>query len=522
MNHHKICIEELSVLEDVKILADHNSKLPWKVIIADDEPEIHSVTRLVLGDFEFAGRKLKFLSAYTGAETCKLIEENPDTALLLLDVVMESESAGLRVVRYIRNELKNPFIRIILRTGQPGQAPEREIISTYDINDYKEKTDLTSERLYTTVMASLRTYKDLQMIERNRRSLERIVKVSPEILQYNSLKQLANELLLQLSALLTLENSNFTTEQDSIFVIWDRDEPFCLAAQGRFRSARMKVLSDVVPAEVNDVILRVVDEGIDHFDQNSYCCAFTSANGVRHAIYLRSSYLFKQQDLELLQLFSATAASWVENIHLNKEIEATQTEIIDTLGEMIECRFREMGKHVRRVSAYACLLAVKAGLSKRDAEILKFASPIHDVGKIGIPDEILKKPGSLSKKEFEIMKTHTLIGYNILKNSDRPILKQAAIIALQHHERWDGKGYPKGLAGKNIDIAGRIIRIVDVFDALSHKRVYKTAWDLDKIKDYLSRESGSQFDPQLIKLFLDNIDEFLAIRDQYPDDVKQL
>lgn len=137
---------------------DVTNNQAWKIIIADDEPEVHTVTRLVLRDFSFKERPLLFLSAYSGEETQRLIEEHPDTALLLLDVVMETDHAGLEVVKYIRDTLKNTFVRIILRTGQPGQAPERKVISTYDINDYKDKTELTSDRLYTTVMASLRAY----------------------------------------------------------------------------------------------------------------------------------------------------------------------------------------------------------------------------------------------------------------------------------------------------------------------------------------------------------------------------
>ncbi len=226
----------------------------------------------------------------------------------------------------------------------------------------------------------------------------------------------------------------------------------------------------------------------------------------------------EEQDYELIRLFIATAAAAFENIHLNKELEATHREIIDTLGEMIECRFREMGNHVKRVAAFAQLLALKAGMDAKDAEILRFASPMHDIGKIGIPDVILKKPGRLTAEEFDVMKQHTSIGYNILKGSDRKILKYGATIALQHHERWDGLGYPNGLTGEEIHIIGRILRLVDVFDALGNERVYKKAWDLVEIVDYLKEERGKQFDPNLVDIFLENIEEFVEIKKQYPDE----
>ncbi|MBN1880119.1 DUF3369 domain-containing protein [bacterium] len=500
---------------------EHDEKRsPWKVIIADDEPEIHSVTRLVLDDFQFDNRRLVFLSAFSGNETCALIRENPDTALLLLDVVMESEHAGLDVVKYIRETLKNGFVRIILRTGQPGQAPERKVISTYDINDYKDKTELTTDRLYTTIMASLRAYRDLQRIERNRKSLESIVATSPKILGFQSQGQLAQEVLNQLTGLLSLENGSPQKKTSSAFIIWDREEPFCLAGTGRFAEKIRQSLTGLECQAFRTRVMMAMDSGEQLFDDRSYAGFFRTLNGVRHVVYIESHRKLEDQDYELIRLFISTTAAAFENIHLNKELEATHREIIDTLGEMIECRFREMGNHVKRVAAFAQLLALKTGMNEKDAEILRFASPMHDIGKIGIPDIILKKPGRLTPDEFEVMKQHTMIGYNILKGSDRQILKYGATIALQHHERWDGLGYPNGLKGEQIHIIGRIIRLVDVFDALGNERVYKKAWELDEIVSYLIEERGTQFDPKLVDIFLENIGEFVEIKKQYPDETQ--
>lgn len=513
--------QSLNIHEGRADVLINKTKEPWKVVIADDEPEIHSVTRLVLDGFEFDDRRLKFISTYSGADTCEFIRDNPDTALLLLDVVMETEDAGLKVVQYIREELDNPYVRIVLRTGQPGQAPERQVIATYDINDYKEKTELTSERLFTTVMSSLRTYRDLQMIDRNRRSLERIVQTSPQILSFYSLKDLASQVLQELVALLALDNGVTGVPENALFVIWDRSEPYCLAGIGRFKSVAKRHLEEAVGTDIYRRILQTMSRNETYFEDNVYCGGFQSANRAHHAIYLEFSRQLEQQDHELIRLFTTTAAAAFETLHLNKEIEATQKEIIDTLGEMVECRFREMGNHVKRVSEYAQLLALKHGLDAKEAEILKFAAPMHDIGKIGIPDDILKKPGRLTFDEFEVMKQHTSIGYNILKNSEREILKAGAIIALQHHERWDGQGYPRGLKREEIHILGRITRLVDVFDALSNKRVYKDAWPLERILRYFREESGKQFDPTLVDLFIENLDAFIAIKEQYPDEAKQ-
>lgn len=204
-------------------------------------------------------------------------------------------------------------------------------------------------------------------------------------------------------------------------------------------------------------------------------------------------------------------------LELQKEVIDTQKEIILTLGEVVETRSNETANHVRRVAEFARILAIKFGMEEEEADLLRMASPMHDVGKIGIPDTILNKPGRLTPEEFEIIKKHTVLGHEILKHSNRPIMKAAAIVAHEHHERWDGKGYPRQLSGEDIHIYGRIICITDVFDALGSDRVYKKAWPLEKILELFHAEKGKQFDPRLTELFLDSLDEFLKIKEAYPD-----
>ncbi len=204
-------------------------------------------------------------------------------------------------------------------------------------------------------------------------------------------------------------------------------------------------------------------------------------------------------------------------IELNDAIEETQREIIYTMGEIGETRSKETGHHVKRVALYSEKLALLYGLSHDEVELLKTASPMHDIGKVGIADEILNAPRKLTPQEFEIMKTHAQIGYEMLCKSNQPIIKAAAIVAQEHHEKYDGTGYPKGLEGENIHIYGRITAIADVFDALGSDRVYKKAWPLEKILDFFDEQKGKHFDPKLIKLFQENLDDFLAIRDKYKD-----
>ncbi|MBN1601812.1 MAG: HD domain-containing protein [Chitinispirillaceae bacterium] len=205
------------------------------------------------------------------------------------------------------------------------------------------------------------------------------------------------------------------------------------------------------------------------------------------------------------------------NIMLTRVVVDTQKEILFSMGEIIESRSRETANHIRRVAEYSSLLGKLYDLSEREQLHLLHTSPMHDAGKIAIPDTILNKPGKLTDEEFAIMKEHARIGWQMLKGSQLEIMQLAAVIANQHHERWNGKGYPGGLKGEGIHIYGRIVALADVFDALGSDRCYKKAWAMDKILELLYNERGEQFDPALIDLFLSNIDSFIAIKERFPD-----
>lgn len=202
---------------------------------------------------------------------------------------------------------------------------------------------------------------------------------------------------------------------------------------------------------------------------------------------------------------------------LNHEIEETQNEVVITMGSIGESRSKETGNHVKRVAEFSRILAVDYGLESEQAEMLKQVSPMHDIGKIAIPDSILNKPAKLNLEERNIMDTHTTLGYDMLKFSSKPLFHSAAIVAHQHHEKWNGSGYPRGLKGEDIHIFGRITAVVDVFDALASDRCYKKAWKDDDIIDLLQQESGKHFDPKLVSLFVENKEKYFAVRDQYVD-----
>jgi len=215
-------------------------------------------------------------------------------------------------------------------------------------------------------------------------------------------------------------------------------------------------------------------------------------------------YLLKYLSIPHSDLIAAYGHDVTRLVEARQEVIDTQKELLYRMGEIGESRSRETGYHAKRVAEYSRQLALLAGLDQHEAELLKMASPMHDIGKVAIQDHILLKPGKLDDEEWTIMKTHASIGHELLSHSDRPILQAAAIVAGQHHEKWDGSGCPQGLNGENIHIYGRITAIVDVFDALASDRVYKKAWPKQDVMQLMQDQRGQHFDPQLVDLLLEN------------------
>lgn len=199
------------------------------------------------------------------------------------------------------------------------------------------------------------------------------------------------------------------------------------------------------------------------------------------------------------------------------ELTRTRQQIVERLGRAAEYRDNETGMHIIRMSRYSRLLALKAGMSADEANLLLLAASMHDIGKIGIPDAVLLKPGKLDKSEWEIMTRHVEIGASIIGDDTSELMQMAYTVALMHHEKWDGTGYPNGLAGEEIPLVGRIVAIADVFDALCSERPYKLAWPLDKVLGHMRSDAGQHFDPRLVTLFMEIIPEVQAIQAEFHD-----
>ena len=200
-----------------------------------------------------------------------------------------------------------------------------------------------------------------------------------------------------------------------------------------------------------------------------------------------------------------------------RELEDTRVQIVRRLGRAAEYRDNETGMHVIRMSHTSRLIALAAGIGERQANVLLDAAPMHDIGKIGIPDMVLLKPGKLDEEEWALMKTHARIGAEIIGEHSSELMKMARLVALNHHEKWDGSGYPNGTSGEDIPLEGRIVAIADVFDALTSHRPYKSAWSTEAAVEYMRGQAGISFDPRLLALFLELVPQVEAIRERYSD-----
>lgn len=485
----------------------------WKIMIVDDDDFVHKVTELTLGDYHYQGAPVEYLHAYSGFEARELLRLHQDTAVILLDVVMETENAGLEFAKHVRLEAKNPFVRIILRTGQPGQAPERRIITDYDINDYKHKAELSEQRLFTAITAAIRSYRDLRTIEQGRQGLQGIIGASAALFRAVSAEDFfgpALEHILQIgqcSGLACNEVALVAQLRNGLL------EP-CEVRGG----AMHEVFDPKLQWRIRELFASVPrDMGVQVLEREFVASFFNPHADQIYCFYAFFGRPLTETEQGLLHILGGNISVALNNLFLNEEIVATQREVVLTLGEVVETRSKETAHHVKRVADYSYLLAIKAGLSEDRAQLLRMASPMHDVGKIGISDAILFKPGKLTDEEYTIIKSHTFIGHSILKNSPRRIMRAAATIALQHHEHWDGSGYPHGLYEDETHIFGRITALADVFDALSCDRVYKKAWPIEQVLEYVQEKRGKQFDPDLVDIFLENFDDILAIRTSYPD-----
>lgn len=501
------------VFSDEHSGADQANRLtPWQVLVVDDDPAVHEVTKLVMAGFEMDGRTLEFSHCYSSAQAREMLATRNDIALILLDVVMETDHAGLALARYIREELRNLNVRIVLRTGQPGQAPEEQVIRDYDINDYKEKTDLTRRKLITVFYASLRGYRDLMRIENARQGLRRSIEAIGQIYSAHTLRGFSSAVLEQVNFLLGLHGDGVCASRMSAYTACtDKGVLKVLAATQAYSQLLVGEEVSHLPESVQAALKRALDEKTGHHGPRHYAGYFRTVGGRESVIYMTFVEPISEEAQDLLEIFSSNVAIAYEGLLMHEETKAAQQSTISVLGGAIERRSNGSLHHLRRMGEVSALLAAELGMNDQDVELLRVAATLHDIGKARIPDAILTKGESLSPDEWETMKSHARKGYELLVDSTSQTHQMGAVIAHEHHENWDGSGYPRGLKGEAISIYGRIVAVADVLDSLVSESAYKKAWSLDDAMAYLQTHSGTRFDPRLIALTQSNRTEIAQI-----------
>jgi response regulator RpfG family c-di-GMP phosphodiesterase len=487
---------------------------PWTVLIVDDEQGLHDVTRMVLKRMQFDGRPLRLLSAHSAAQARTLLEQHPDVAVALVDVVMENDQAGLELVRDMRSRFGLAMTRIILRTGNPGTAPEREVIQHFQIDDYRDKTELTADRLYTAVYTALRAYQSLQTLQQTATGLEAIIRAVGAADDPVEPDRFLDGVLGHLSEMLPDASSTLLVREATP---GDSEPPTIRAASGEHCGLAGRQLPQAEPAWLAGEMSALLAEDCFEVDDHAVRFSMTGPVGGRGAIRIGLPRTLKPHRVRLLHLFAERHRLNAANSRLRREILDAQREALSKLCEAVEMRSKETGQHIRRIAAYSRLLATLVGLPAQQVDLIEAAAPLHDIGKVAITDAILNKPGRLTPEEFDEMKEHARHGHDLLSVSSSAMLRLGARIALTHHERWDGSGYPDGLAGDAIPIEGRIVSLADVFDALMSRRVYKPPFTFERSLELMAEGAGTQFDPSLLALFLANRQAFREVFERHPD-----
>ncbi|TDO99446.1 HD domain-containing phosphohydrolase [Marinomonas balearica] len=491
---------------------------PWKVLLIDDEKDVISVSKMAVKDLFFENAPIQILEANSGLEARTILNEHNDIALALVDVVMETDSAGLDLVKWIREEQKNAHIRLVLRTGQPGQAPEETVIHQYEINDYKHKTDMTASRLKTTILASLRSYRDLMAISSNQRKVEHMLESCSSVLAHSNVNAFLRKAQEEISSFLKQSQLN-------LGISFHAYVPYAEKSVTQFYVSNDSIQQGQSVDELA--------ETLSQFEQNNgspqahqtvlergdtYVTHQVSTDEFSHVIvHVNFPKPLTKNRSRLLPLFTTNIALAFEKICAKREVENVQEELMLMLSEAIEERSKETGAHVRRVAHICEFIGSLIGLPEKHVHMIKHAAPMHDLGKIGIPESILHKPDKLTDEEWHIMRSHPTIGYKLLSRSKHGLPRMGAMVSIAHHEKWDGSGYPNGTSGEDIPLEGRIMAIADVIDALGSNRSYKKAWSSDEISTFLDEQKGRHFDPELCHLVIQNFDEIMRIRDQFPD-----
>lgn len=490
---------------------------PWKILIVDDDPEVHLATRLALSDVVFLGRPLEFLSTYSSRETRQCLRGQGNIAIILLDVVMETDDAGLGLVRYIREELGWTETRIILRTGQPGMAPERDVIVQYDINDYKPKSELTDSRLFATVVAALRSYRHLVSLEESRRGLRKVIDAAASLHQGRSMELFASGVLLQLSAILDAESHSILCSHRAI---GDTGDVTLLAGSGRFANMARGAPNKAFGSEVNSRIRLALLSEKCLFGPDYAGLYLRTPNGREVVVYIESARPFRDLDLSLLEMFGHNISIGYDNLEMHEQLlkanEGLERRVVERTRELTlsEANLRMFKAAVHHSSA-AILITDQAG-------VIEYVNPSISRTSLFTSEDLIGQRPSLFGSGLVPPETFAALWTAILSGHDW----RGELL----NRRKNGELYWEDVAISPVtDETGAITNFVAVKEDISHSKTLEQELrrlaTVDSLTGILNRRSffdlaaqefshSHRHDQPLAAMMLD-IDHFKSVNDAY-------
>lgn len=478
--------------DTLKHKSEHLTQSTWKVLIVDDEDFVHQVTRSVLENVEIDSRTVELISAYSGKEALEMLHLHDDIAVIFLDVVMETDNAGLQICKDIREKLNNEMVQIILRTGQPGANPEHETVLKYKINDYKDKTELSAQKLFTCLVSALRSYQDLVKVKQNKIGLDKIIIATQQLSKAPSIPLFMDGVLSQLITVIDYCERSFVFEVAT-------HTPDNASQQVRLMSSFGWENNEHTSEYIEHLQQRVVINRKQYqplLQEKEYACDFYFGKDLQYVLYLEAGRNINNLDLELLQILSTNIQSALENLYRYQQTFKAQNQTILQLTQLIASQDQLQSERIASIALISYQLALDCGLNEQNAEKIRGALTLFHGD---FRPDLLSQTSSMDKPQ---------------SNDGCPLEQLALLVVLAQKvdECYDGRG-AKGLAGDEIEIEVRIVALARVFyGAISQFKQSNNV--LERTETLLMAQAGKQVDPNMVSRLLQESDKYLAIMTQ--------
>lgn len=473
----------------------------WNVLIVDDDPMVHEVTQSVLNDVIIDDRKVNFIDAYSAKDAIEILKNNDNIAVIFLDVVMETEDAGLSLCEVIRNELNNDMIQIILRTGQPGSNPEKEVVLKYKINDYKEKTELTAQKLFTCLVGAVRSYQGLVKVAQNKSGLDKIIAATQQLNKKTSVPLLMDGLLGQLTTIIDYCERSFVFEVVNSSSFETLLTPQDVRLMSCFGAENIEHFDNfLITLKERVVIDRKTYEPSLH--DKEYLCSFNYGKKCQYVLYLKAGRSLTLLDLELLHVFSSNIQVALDGLYRHQFVIESQQNTIEQLRKMIsgsaECRVLNS----RDFTTFCTLLALDFGVSRAQAET--FTQALEAKRLLLGSEQLTDHP----KHSFPVVERQHIGTAGKINQS---MLSTTNMLIQHRNERFDGSGYPIGLMGEAIPVMCRVDALARAFFGVVDNTNFRKPWDQTQIDQLFVQESGRHFDPALCEIVRLNLDKYYEL-----------